>query len=212
MKTADAARVFAFFISAIALAGIALNLAMLSDTLGDPLRSLWILLGYFTILTNLIVGIVFGVVALRGPGAVDTRILGGTTLSIMLVGVIYALLLSGVPHLAGVTVITNILHHQLTPVLVPLFWLLFTQKGTLNWRDPVIWAAYPLAYAGYALLRGTVEGHFAYGFIDYVTNGVLKVAMTILIIALAFLITGWLIVLLDRVLAQQRGKSETIRK
>ncbi len=202
MRGTPIARVLAFVISAIAWIGIVINLAVVSAGIGNPLRAAWALLGYFTILTNLIIGIAFGIIALRGPGAVNARVLGGITISIMLVGVVFALLLSRTTDLTGATTITNILHHRVTPVLVPVFWLLFVRKGALQWRDPLMWSLYLIGYLTYALMRGTLEGRFAYGFIDYLSNGVSSVAVTALLITAAFLLTSYLLVLLDKKLSK----------
>ena len=201
MRATRIARMFAFVISAIAWIGIAINLAVVSEGIGNPLRAMWALLGYFTILTNLIIGCTFAVIAMRGPNTVNSRLLGGITISIMLVGVVFALLLSRTTDLTGATTITNVLHHKLTPVLVPVFWLLFVRKGALQWRDPVLWSLYPIGYLAYALARGTLEGRFAYGFIDYVSNGVNSVAVTVLLITGAFLLASNLLVLLDKKLS-----------
>lgn len=197
------ARPFALLIAGLAWIGIVLNVLTVWQGTGDLLRAIWLLLGYFTILTNLIIGLAFGMITLRGPEVVGPRMLAGIALSIILVGVVFALLLSGTTQLAGLTVLTNILHHQMTPVLVPVYWLIFARKGALRRVDPLLWALYPLAYLVTALLRGAAEGRFSYDFLDYTANGVPQVALTCLVILLAFLAFGWLITLLDAWLARR---------
>ena len=115
--------------------------------------TLWALLWYFTITTNLLVAIVFTTLAAK-PAAIHPSLIACTTLNILLVGIIYALLLHGLTELSGDSAIANVLLHLVTPVLVPIFWLFFTPKGHLQRRDPLLWTIYPLGYFIYALIRG----------------------------------------------------------
>lgn len=48
----------------------------------------WNLLRYFTILTNLAVGVIFTLLALRGRAAVSPLVQGGAMLAIVLVGLV----------------------------------------------------------------------------------------------------------------------------
>lgn len=197
MRSARFARLLALVIALSAWIGIAIHVHAQWSQSGSLLDAIWILAGYFTVLTNLIVALVFTAIALRGPGAVGPRLLGGVTICIALVGVIYALLLHGLVELTAGAAVANVLLHMVTPVLGPIYWLFFVRRHALRWRDPLLWALYPAAYLGYALVRGTAEGRFAYPFIDYVQNGVPQVAVTVVIITLTFLVAGWLMVLLD---------------
>lgn len=196
------ARAFALVIAAIAWIGLGIHVDAQWRLSGSLLTALWVIGAYFTVLANLFVAIAFTLLALRGPRGINARLLAGITISIALVGVVYALLLSGLEELTAGAAVANILLHQLTPILVPIFWVLCAPKGALRREDPVLWLSFPAIYLAYALVRGTAEGHFAYPFLNYVTQGVVPVAITLLVIALAFLATGWLMVLLDRRLAR----------
>nr|WP_249167489.1 Pr6Pr family membrane protein [Bradyrhizobium elkanii] len=166
------------------------------------LGSAWVLSGYFTILTNALVAVVFGAVAIQGERFDHPRLIAGVASAIVLVGVIFTLLLQGLRTLAGATATANFLLHQLNPVLAALFWLLFERKGALSWRDPLLWALYPLAYLVYALPRGAVEGHYAYPFIDVSVLGWARVAANAVVIALCFVAAGEFLVWIDRTLAR----------
>jgi hypothetical protein len=195
------ARLLALAIALSAGIGIAIHVQAEWSQSGSLLDATWILARYFTILTNLIVAVVFSIIALRGPGAVGPRLLGGATICIALVGVIYALLLHGLVEPAERAALSNVLLHMVTPALGPIYWLFFVRRRALRWSDPLFWAIYPATYLGYALVRGAADGRFAYPFINYVDNGVPQVAVTVVIITLAFLAAGWLMVLLDKRLA-----------
>jgi hypothetical protein len=168
----------------------------------------WILLRYFTITTNVLVAYVFACIAWRGPKRVKPCLMGATVLSIVLVGVVYAVLLSGETQLSGGSLIADILLHRITPILVPLFWLGLVQKGQLKPRDPLIWALYPLGYFLYALIRGSFEHHYAYPFMDPALLGWSRVMLNSVVMAAGFFAVGWLLVWLDRLLAMRRSRRQ----
>jgi hypothetical protein len=90
---------------------------------------------------------------------------------------------------------------MVTPILVPLFWLAFVRKGALTWRAPFLWMLYPLGYFLYALLRGTLEGRYAYPFMDVLAIGWPQTLINDFLIAAGFVIAGVALVSLDRWLA-----------
>ena len=118
-------------------------------------------------------------------------------LSILLVGIIYALLLHGLTELSGGSALANSLLHWWTPALVPLYWIFFTPKGSLAWSDPLFWATYPLAYFCYALVRGTATGKYAYPFMDVLTLGWQQTLLNAASIASIFLLCAFAIVWID---------------
>ncbi len=196
-------RLVAALIAVAAIAGILIHVEAQMRATGSILATAWILLGYFTILTNLLVAVVFGALALGVR--VPPRAVGGTALAIALVGVIYGLLLQGLVELTAGSAVANVLMHRVTPLGGVLYWVVFTPKGTLRLREPLLWAIYPFAYLAYALLRGASEGHYAYPFIDLGQLGVGQVAINVVLISIGFLVCGWLMVGLDRWLGARKG-------
>ena len=194
------ARLAAALVALVAWVALAVQLDAsfgFAESLGE---ALWAMLRYFTVLTNLLVAVVMSFIALgvRVPPFVT----GGTTLSIVLVGVVFFLLLRGLLELSGGAALADLLMHKVTPVLVPLWWLAFADKGGLRRRDCLLWALYPLAYFGYALVRGKAEGRYAYPFIDVASLGEPAVALNGLMIALGFVVTGLALVALDARMAR----------
>jgi hypothetical protein len=122
----------------------------------------------------------------------------GTTLSILLVGVIYFLLLHGLVELSGGSRLANLLLHFATPILVPLFWIIFTPKGQLGRQHPLFWAIYPLAYLIYALGRGGATGIYPYPFINVARIGWAQTVFNSFAIGVSFLACGYGIVWLDK--------------
>jgi hypothetical protein len=159
--------------------------------------TLWIVFAYFTILTNMLVAVVFTGLAASRTEMRAPWIVAGTMLSILLVGIIYALLLHGKTELTGGSAVANALLHMATPVLVTLFWIVFTPKGQLTWSHPLVWAIYPLAYLAYSLIRGVQTGRYPYPFLDPGLVGWPQTMLSNLAIAVTFLVCSYGLVALD---------------
>lgn len=197
-------RLFALLICLSAVAGIGLEAQMLMRGGATLAEAVWSLARFFTILTNGVIATLFGWIAVKGPGSVSPRLTGGAVAAIVLVGVVFALLLSGARVLTGATAVSDFLLHRLNPLLAAAYWLLFVPKGRLSWRDPILWMAYPLAYLAYALARGGSDGRYPYPFIDVPANGWPTVIGTCAVIALGFVAASEGLVLLDRTLGRRK--------
>ncbi|MEO8142083.1 MAG: Pr6Pr family membrane protein [Sphingomicrobium sp.] len=191
-----AGRVAAAAIALVGWVGLAAQFGATHALGHTAVETLWILLRYFTILTNLVVAATMTTIAL-GRIASPSWI-GGVTLAILLVGIIDATLLRGMPQLTGAAHLADILLHKVSPLAVPLWWLAFGTKGQLTARDPLLWMLAPLAYFTYALVRGGIDGKYAYSFIDVAQHGWPPVLLTAVLIASAFVAAGFALLLLDR--------------
>jgi hypothetical protein len=191
-------RTAALVISAIAIAGLATNFSALFAATHSLALASWVLLRYFTITTNLLVAGLFIAIALSGNAAALPKLTGCTVLSIVLVGVVYGLLLSGLHQLSGGSLIADILLHRITPIAVPLFWLFLTPKKAFTRRDPYIWALYPLVYFVYALVRGSIDGHYAYPFMNPEILGWPRTMLNAAGIAVGFFAAGEVFLWIDR--------------
>ncbi len=192
-----AGRFFAGLIAAVAWFGLVVQWVALCTPETSAFAALGIMFGYFTITTNLLVAVVFSSAALEWGGLRAAWVVAGTTLSILLVGVIYGLLLHGLLELAGGGAVANVVLHMVTPVLVLLYWIFFTEKGSLSWRCPLLWAIYPLAYLGYALARGGVTGRYPYPFMNVMVLGWARTGVNAAGIAVAFLVASYGLVWVD---------------
>ena len=190
-------------IALIAWLGLAVQFGASLGQTGSIAAALWIMLRFFTIWTNLFVAVVMTGIALGQGSFGSPRLLGLLTLAILLVGIVYNLLLRGLLELSGGAKLADHLLHEAVPLLVPLFWLFLAPKGHLKWRDAIWWAAYPLAYLIYALIRGVTDGKYPYPFLDVAKIGGLQAAINCLLIGIGFLAAGYAFVWLDRRLAAQ---------
>ena len=79
--------------------------------------------------------------------------------------------------------------------------LLSTVKKPKKFTSPpsrLAWSLYPLAYFGYALLRGEWIGFYPYPFIDVTALGYARVLGNALVMLVAFLLLGLGVIGLDR--------------
>ena len=193
----------AALIAVITWVGLAVQFHATFALVGSLGSTLVVLLWYFTITTNLLVAVVFTGIAIDREPLARPSLLGATTLYILLVGVIYGLLLHGSQELSGGSAIANIVLHMVTPIVVPIFWLIFIPKGKLTRRDPLFWAIYPLAYLFYALIRGEFTGRYPYPFLNVNNLGWGHTVLNAFLIAVAFLVASWFFVLLDSLLGRR---------
>ncbi|MGK5739488.1 Pr6Pr family membrane protein [Micromonospora sp. URMC 103] len=174
------------------------------------------LLPYFTIQSNVAVGLLAGYAAWRAwrerpePPAVLT---GAVTLYITITGVVYHLVLANPaspfavaqPDRAPGEALGNQLLHTVVPLLALTDWALFDRRGRMRLRHAAWWLAFPLAYLAFALLRGLVVHGYPYPFLDAGELGYGGVALVSVLLAMAFWLLGVLLVGADRALARRAG-------
>jgi hypothetical protein len=189
-------------IAAIGWAALAMQLVvtlgmMTADGHSVP-AALWRYLGYFTILTNLLVALTMTRVARgRWPGghAADVSVITGVVLAIAIVGVVYEVLLSGrVPAMGPLWWTADRLLHYAVPALSVVWWILAVPKHTLGAADPVRWLAYPALYLVYALARGAVDQWYPYFFIDVGAIGYRRALTNASLLSVGMLVAGYAVV------------------
>jgi len=195
----------AALIALVCWAGIALQFWASYGHSHDVIVTLWTLARFFTIISNLALAIAMTSVAFgrrRSP-----LLLGGMTLAILLVGIVYWTLLRGLHPLSGAALTANYLLHDVSPLAMAVYWLLFVPRGKLRLSAPWWWLIFPVAYFLYVLARGQYDHHYPYPFIDVAKLGWLQVALNSGGIALAFILGGFTLVWIDswRPLGSRRG-------
>jgi small-conductance mechanosensitive channel len=131
---------------------------------------------YFTITSCLLSGVVLviaGLRVLRNQPETKGLTLSRLTMavSMVIVGVIYNALLAGAapdPRDVGYEwpVLPNQVMHTYMPIVIFLEWL-FTNTGVALKLKSAFWVLiYPLTWLGFSIVRGFVQGWWAYWFID----------------------------------------------
>lgn len=138
-------------------------------------------LGYFTILTNILVACVVTVPLLApqspaGKRLADPRVSGMTAAAIIVVGIAYHVLLRGTWEPQGVDLFSDTLLHYVVPTLFALYWIVAAPKAGLRFAHLPVMAIYPFAYFIYIVLRGELLGKYPYFFVDVASIGLLASA------------------------------------
>jgi len=199
-------RIAAVLVALVCWAGLAIQFSATYASTHSVAVTTWILLRYFTVITNFAVALCMTWFATGGR--LSARLLGGLTLAILLVGVVYMTLLRGLVHLSGGAELADTLLHKVSPVLMALWWLLFAPRGQLKWPVPLVWCIYPLAYFAYVLARAHVDGKYPYPFMDVGHLGWVQTVLNAAGIALGFIICGAVLVWIDswRPLGSRSGR------
>ncbi len=204
------ARIVAGTGALLGLAALALQLYLLVGVFhhqGDGvLAAAWRFLGFFTVLTN---GFAVAVLAHGFLRPTDNGGLGGPRVEVAaasamaLVGVVYSLVLRQLWDPRGAQKLADMALHDVMPIVMAAYWLL-RPHGRLRWGDALFCAAWPLAYAAYALARGHWQGWYPYPFIDVARIGALQTAINVAGLGVAFVLAALLFVAVDRLLSGRR--------
>ncbi|WP_165824400.1 Pr6Pr family membrane protein [Micromonospora globispora] len=176
------------------------------------------LLPYFTIQSNVAVGLFAGYAAWRAwqdRPEPPSPLKGAVTLYITITGVVYHLVLANPaspfamtqPDRAFGEALGNQFLHTVVPLLAVADWTLFDQRGRLRPRYAAWWLAFPLGYLGFALVRGLIVHRYPYPFIDAGQLGYAGVGLSSLFFAFAFWLLGLVFVGVDRGLARRTAPS-----
>lgn len=195
------ARRSATVVSAVAAVSILAQLVVSSALDGSLGGALIGLSRYFTVLTNLLVCATFAAVALGGRMH-RPQWLGGVTVWILEVGVVYHLMLADLWSPQGLAWWADQGLHTLVPALAALWWLAFAPKSALGPRHAVLWLNWPIIYVIYALLRGEVTGIYPYPFLDVTAIGYSGVAISIVMLSVAFFVGGLALVGVGRLITR----------
>ena len=160
-----------------------------------PLQAVGRFLIYFTVLSNLLVAVSLTIVITK-PGSAAGHFfarpssIAAVVSYIFIVGLVYNIILRSLWQPRGLQQLADELLHVAVPVLFILFWLLFASKTPLHWKQPFQWLFYPAVYLAYALIRGTLEGFYAYPFINVPELGYSRVVLNAAGLLVVFLVTG----------------------
>lgn len=170
---------------------------------GTLAGGIWLYLGYFTILTNLLAAAVLTAALGAGRGALGRAlrrpgVAAGTAVSILLVGIGYNLLLRHAWHPQGFQFLADELLHDVMPLLFLSWWWLWAPKDGLGAASVIGWALYPVGYFAYALIRGAASGAYPYPFMDAAQLGYGRVLFNGLGLLAGFAIIGLGLVALAR--------------
>jgi hypothetical protein len=163
-------------------------------------------MSYFTLQSNLAVAVVLLLAFFQGNSQKRWLIMltHGSSIWILVTGVVYHFLLSDTHQPEGIFIATNIIMHYLVPASMIINWIVFCKKGLLKHSFNGIWVGYPIVYSIISLIRGTIDGFYPYWFLNPVkeypdgAGSILGVLLVTLALVVIFSVIGHIWVLLDR--------------
>jgi hypothetical protein len=181
---------------------LSLKLATLNgQTIGQGLSAF---LGYFTVLTNILVCLALLLPAIARasvPGRffASPFAVAGIAANIAFVAVSYHFLLRNVWNPRGAQLLADVLLHYVIPALFIVYWFVYFRTGSLRWVSALLWSIYPTVYFVYVLVRGAFVGTYPYGFIDAGAIGYHRTTINAFGLLFGFIVLGLFFVGLDRV-------------
>lgn len=199
---------FAIVVAAVAWPALVLQywLTMWSGFEGLALLRFF---SFFTILSNVLVGLVAASAAMGGNwGPVrfwrGPRVRGLAAVSITVTCLVYATVLQSTWAPLGPQLVADRALHYVVPALYLVWWIALLPHGTLAWRDALRWLWFPLWFAVWTFVRGAIVHEYPYPFLDVDRLGYVTVLVNALLVGIVFLVLGAALVALDRALRRSR--------
>jgi hypothetical protein len=157
-------------------------------------------LSFFTILSNLLSGIVSAQLAARpdrdGPAWRPLRL--AALFGITVTGIVYSTVLAAIHQPNGAAEVTvNTIVHYVVPVLMVVGWLLFGPRPRTDWRA-IGWSLlFPVLWLAYTIIRGAIWAWYPYPFVDVTAHGYARVALNALLVTVVLGVVAALFALGD---------------
>jgi hypothetical protein len=205
VRTGDPlARAWFAFTAVAVLLGVLIQLAVSATAAAgfftSPAARTANVFAYFTVESNLIVGITSALLA-ANPHRDSTlfrvfRLAG--IIGIVLTGVVYHTVLVGLVQLSPWGTVADVILHSVVPVAAVIGWLVFGPRGHCSMR--IVWWSllYPAAWLALTLARGPIARFYPYPFVDAAALGYLRVALNCLVVGAGYVVVGTLATAYDR--------------
>ncbi len=150
------------------------------------------LVSYFTIQSNLLVGVT-AVQLARDPGR-DGRwwrpVRVAALVGITVTGLVHFFLLRPLLHLEGASWVADKMLHMVVPVLAVAAWVAVGPRPRVSAKDVVLALAWPVAWLVWTLAVGSLSGWYPYPFLDVGAEGAVSVTLTCLAVTALFVLLG----------------------
>ena len=153
-------------------------------------------LRYFTITTNIALAWLHGTTAFRlarGQRLAAGGIYNACLVYAVVTGITYELLLRSSWSPQGEQFASDLMVHDVVPLLTLAIWLVAAPRTGIGWRDPFAMLAYPAAYLAVTLVAGAYGEGYPYGFLSVSEIGLGNVLLVSLAFLAVFLALGVLV-------------------
>lgn len=168
------------------------------------------LLSYFTILTNIIITLVYlsTLTAWTWLGwfrqPVTRAMMAGTMALVM---VFYHVLLRPVWQPEGLFLVCDVLLHYLAPTTYIAWWTATQRHGLLRFADIPVMLVPPVIYLVYTIARGAITDVYPYPTLNALELGYGQVAINVLLVAIGLTVLHAITIGIDRALARRVAAS-----
>jgi len=153
---------------------------------------------YFTIESNIIAATLFLVSAFYVFANKKSKKLdffrGAATLYMVVTGIVFAVLLSGIEGVA-LTALPwdNLVLHYIIPIAIAIDWLTDSPSRKITFKRALVWLVFPLGYLAYSLIRGPIVNWYPYPFLNPANGGYGQVLVTAIVISVVGVALAWLV-------------------
>lgn len=149
---------------------------------------------FFTILTNILVAMVFTAHWLQPKNSFQFLNKPNTQVAIavyiFVVGFVYNTILRFIWQPKGWDKVADELLHLVIPIVYILFWYFKFSKKEINYRSIFSWLLFPMIYIVVVMIRGYFSGYYPYPFLHVVNLGVEKVVYNSILMTLFFVVVS----------------------
>jgi hypothetical protein len=158
---------------------------------------------FFTIESNLFAGVVLllsAVATYRGLASQKLNMLrGASTLYMVVTGIVFAVLLSGIKNMVFTAVPwDNLVLHYIMPVVLFVDWYFDKPSERISFKQGLMWLCFPVAYLVYSLVRGAVVHWYPYPFLNADSHGYSRVGAVSLGVAVFVIFLMYILTLLSK--------------
>lgn len=141
-------------------------------------------------------------------------------LSILLTFIIYNFVLAKSRDIKDSFVVASVTLHMILPLMFTFDYILFYEHGKVKWYYPIVSTVFPLLYAAFIFVHAAIRNFdssiyfpgrndpfiYPYFFLNLDKYGVAGVAKYIVIILIVFVVFGYIIVMIDKLLGKVINK------
>lgn len=165
---------------------------------------------FFTILTNILVAIVFTIHWMK-PQNKTTFFLTESTKTavgvyIFVVGFVYNTILRFIWQPKGLQLIVDEMLHLIIPIFYIVFWIKNVKSSELNYKLIFKWLRYPILYLTVILILGSYSNYYPYPFLDVIKFGYPDVMKNILFLSLFFGVVSYLFIIIAKFKSNRKLK------
>ena len=167
------------------------------DSFDKPLLHALATIRFFTIQSNLLIGVIFLLYSISDKPFIK-NIIGGPIVYISITFLGFFIMIEKFWDPVGVSLVGSIFNHYIVPFLSLTFIFLFKKNFEFKSRDIKLWIIYPLLYLIFLLIYGSISSDYIYTFLDLNTISTIQFIITVLLIIMIFIILSLSLIFISR--------------